>query len=104
LGILDAASLAETITDAIAQSRDPGTHPRLRRYERSRKGSDLVMQAVTGGFRYLFGSPLAPLRLARQAGLRATDHVTPLRNFFMREASGLNGDLPRLARRAPPAV
>lgn len=102
LGILDAATLAEVIVDCARRGSDPGLHPRLRRYERRRKGSDLVMQVITGGFRYLFGSPLAPARVARQAGLQMTDRLAPLRNFFMREAAGIQGELPRLAQRFPP--
>jgi len=102
LGILDAATLAEVLL--AAKGRDPGMHQLLRRYERARKGADLAMQAVTGGFRYLFGTGLAPVRMLRQAGLVLADRLQPFKNVVMRRASGLSGDLPALARRssAPP--
>jgi 2-octaprenylphenol hydroxylase len=99
LGILDAAALAEVLTVAAGQKRDLGTHALLRQYERGRKGADMGMQAVTGGFRYLFGSHLPGLRVLREAGLQITEQLPPLKNYFMRRASGLTGELPRLAQR-----
>lgn len=99
LGILDAATLAEILLIAAGQKRALGAHAQLRRYERARKGADVGMQAVTGGFRYLFGSPLPGLRVLRTAGLRLTEQLPSLKNSFMRRASGLAGELPRLAQR-----
>jgi 2-octaprenylphenol hydroxylase len=99
LGILDAATLAEVLLAAAGQKRDLGAHTVLRRYERARKGADVGMQAVTGGFRYLFGSRLPGLRALRDAGLRFTEQLPPIKNYFMRRASGLAGELPRLAQR-----
>jgi len=99
LGILDAVTLADVLTEAARARRDIGAHALLRRYERARKGADVGMQLVTGGFRYLFGSELAPLRALRAAGLRVTEGCPPLKHFFMRRASGLSGELPRLAQR-----
>lgn len=99
LGILDAAVLADTLLAAETRGRDPGDRHQLRRYERARKGADVSMQLVTGGFRYLFGADLAPVRALRAAGLALTEHLPPLKHFFMRRASGLAGELPPLARR-----
>jgi 2-octaprenylphenol hydroxylase len=99
LGILDAATLAEILLTAGGQKRDLGAHALLRRYERARKGADVSMQAVTGGFRYLFGSHLPGMRALRDAGLRFTEQLPPLKDFLMRRASGLEGELPRLAQR-----
>jgi len=99
LGILDAALLAEVLLEAAARRRDPGEHTLLRRYERARKGTDVGMQLVTGGLRYLFGSQLTPVRGLRTAGLSLTERLPVLKHFFMRRASGLEGELPRLARR-----
>jgi len=99
LGILDAAALAEILQVAGGQKRDLGAHALLRRYERARKGADVSMQAVTGGFRYLFGSRFPGLRALRDAGLQATEQLPPLKDYFMRRASGLTGELPRLAQR-----
>jgi len=98
LGFLDAAALAEVLLDA--GEKDFGAHLVLRRYERWRKGGNLSMIAVTGGFRYLFGNDLPLVSQLRNAGLEFTNSVTPMKNFIMRRASGLDGDLPKLARRA----
>ena len=85
---------------AAAQAqRDIGVHPVLRRYERARKGADVGMQFVTGGFRYLFGADWPGVRMLRQTGLALTDRLPSLKHFFMRQASGLAGELPALARR-----
>ncbi len=99
LGILDAATLAETLIAGAGAKRDLGAHALLRRYERARKGADLEMQAVTGGLRYLFGSRLPGAHVLRDAGLRLTEGLPPIKNYLMRRASGLAGELPRLAQR-----
>ena len=99
LGILDAVTLAEVLTGAARMQRDVGARSLLRRYERARKGEDVGMQLVTGGFRYLFGSEHASLRALRTAGLSITERVPLLKHFFMRRASGLSGELPKLAQR-----
>jgi 2-octaprenylphenol hydroxylase len=99
LGILDAATLAEALLAAARQQRDIGAHAVLRRYQRARKGADIGMQLVTGGFRYLFGSDWPGVRMPRQSGLALADRLPPLKHFFMRRASGFTGELPPLARR-----
>ena len=99
LGVLDAATLAETLLAAAGQKRDLGAHSGLRRYERARKGVNLGMQLTTGAFRYLFGTQLPGAQFVRAAGLRLTEHLPLLRGFFMRHASGLEGERPALARR-----
>jgi 2-polyprenylphenol 6-hydroxylase len=99
LGILDAATLAEVLLAAAGQKRDLGAHSLLRRYERARKGADVSMQAVTGGFRYLFGSRFPGVHALRNTGLRITEQLPLLKDYLMRRASGLAGELPRLAQR-----
>ena len=99
LGILDAATLAEVIRDAAASRQEIGTRRVLRRYERWRKEDNLTMLAATSGLKLLFGNTLAPLRWARNLGLTATDRFTPVKQWIMRQASGVSGELPALARR-----
>ncbi len=99
LGFLDAAALAEVLIDARARKRDIGAHAVLRRYERWRKADNLATVAVTGGFKYLFGNDLPVVRGLRNLGLDLTDRATPIKNRIIRRAAGLEGDLPRLARR-----
>jgi 2-octaprenylphenol hydroxylase len=98
LGLLDAAALAEVILDAVATGRDMGSLKVLRRYERWRKGENLLMLGIMDGFKRVFGSTLPPVRLLRNLGLNLTDVATPVKNLITRRAMGLDGDLPRLAR------
>ncbi len=97
LGLLDAAALGEVLLDARQAGRDIGGLKTLRRYERWRKGDNLLMMGVMDGFKHLFGTGWSPLRVTRNAGLTLTDHLQPVKNLIMRRAMGLEGDLPRLA-------
>ncbi|MDX1654232.1 MAG: UbiH/UbiF/VisC/COQ6 family ubiquinone biosynthesis hydroxylase, partial [Candidatus Competibacteraceae bacterium] len=98
LGLLDAAALAEVLGQALAEARDPGALGVLRRYERWRKGDNLLTMGTMDIFKRLFGNQLAPVRWLRNAGLLLTDAATPMKNQLARRAMGLTGDLPRLAR------
>ena len=98
LGLLDAAALAEVVSDAARAGRDIGDHGVLRRYERWRKGDNLAMIFALDGFKRLFSNDVAPLPMMRNAGLRAVERFTPLKHAFVRRAMGLSGDLPILAR------
>lgn len=91
LGIQDAWTLAAITLDAHGRGRDFGARAWLRRYERARKGEDVGMQLVTGGFRYLFGSAWPGAQLLRTASLRVTEQLPLLKHFFMRQASGPSG-------------
>ena len=99
LGYLDAATLAEVLLDAAGQKKDIGALPVLRRFERWRKGENMAMLAVTGGFKQLFSNNLPGVRELRNVGLNLTNAAAPIKNLIMRRASGLEGDLPKLARR-----
>ncbi len=98
LGVLDAACLAEVLEDGRARGRNAGHYLTLRRYERWRKGENLLMQAAMDGFKGLFGSQLMLLRMVRGIGLNLTDSAMPAKKLFMRRAMGLAGDLPAAAR------
>ena len=98
LGLLDAAALAEVITEAQRKGRDIGDLGVLRRYERWRKGDNLAMIFALDGFKRLFSNDIAGVSMLRNAGLRAVDRFTPLKHAFVRRAMGLSGDLPLLAR------
>lgn len=98
LGLLDAAALAEVLLEATAQGRDVGAFGVLRRYERWRKGDNLLMLGAMDGFKRLFGSTLPPVRWLRGLGLTLADAAGPVKHLLARRAMGLAGDLPRLAR------
>jgi 2-octaprenylphenol hydroxylase len=102
LGLLDAATLAEVVLEARDRQRDIGSLPVLRRYERWRRGDNLLMMSIMDGFNHLFSNRLPVLGWVRNLGLTAVDVARPAKDRLMRHAMGLAGDLPALARR--PAV
>ena len=83
---------------ALAKEADLGSITVLRRYERWRKGDNLTMVAALEGIRQLFGNRLIPLRWLRTKGLQLTNAATLVKRLIMRQAMGLSGDLPKLAR------
>ncbi|MGH8458229.1 MAG: UbiH/UbiF/VisC/COQ6 family ubiquinone biosynthesis hydroxylase [Nevskiales bacterium] len=98
LGLLDVAALVEVLSEARKENRDTGELRVLQRYERWRRGDNLVMTAATDGLKRLFGSTHPLLKFARNHGLGLVNATTPLKNLFIRHAMGLAGDLPALVR------
>ncbi len=98
LGLLDAAALAEVVTEAQARGKDAGGVPVLRRYERWRRGDNQLMMSAMDAFNLLFSNTRPPLRWARNLGLSLMDTAGPAKDVLMRHAMGLEGDLPALAR------
>ncbi len=101
LGIRDVAALAEIVIDQRRLGLDIGDDPPLRRYQEWRRLDTLLLAAVTDGLNRLFSNSLPPLRLARDFGLAAVNHLPPLKRFLMRDAMGITGTLPRLLRGLP---
>lgn len=98
LGIRDVAALAETIVDARRLGLDIGEESVLARYERWRRLDALLLASATDGLNRLFSNVLPPLKAARDLGLAAVARMPALKRFFMRQAMGITGELPRLAR------
>ena len=98
LGLLDAAALAEVIISAQQRRRPLASLATLRRYERWRKGDNLLMLNALDGFKHLFGNNLTWLQPIRAFGLNAVHQALPLKNTIIRHAIGLSGDLPQRAK------
>ncbi|GAB6388653.1 2-octaprenyl-3-methyl-6-methoxy-1,4-benzoquinol hydroxylase [Stutzerimonas marianensis] len=98
LGLLDAAVLAEVLVAAVARGADPGDLRVLSRFERRRMPQNLAMMAAMEGFERLFQADALPLRWLRNAGLKGVQAMPQARALFVRQALGLTGDLPALAR------
>lgn len=101
LGIADAAALAEVLFDAHLADRDIGGSRTLRRYERWRKGENLLTLGLMDGLQKLFAQRNPALRFFRGAGLTATDRIGWLKEELAARAMGTHGDLSRLARGLP---
>jgi 2-octaprenylphenol hydroxylase len=89
LGLHDVEVLAGEIAGAAARGLDPGDLQVLRRYQRQRKGDNLLMMAAMDGFKRLFGTRSLPLRLLRNTGLKGASALTPVKHQIMRHAMGL---------------
>jgi 2-octaprenylphenol hydroxylase len=103
LGLLDAAALSELICAASGVREDPGAQAVLRRYERWRKSEiEPVALAIDGFNRYL-AHGVGPLSRIAQRGLALVNRTDEAKRFFITRALGLDGELPKVARR-PPSV
>ncbi|MCB1679707.1 MAG: UbiH/UbiF/VisC/COQ6 family ubiquinone biosynthesis hydroxylase [Halioglobus sp.] len=89
LGLRDVAVLAQEIVAGRARGTGPGQLELLRRYQRRRKGENLLMMAAMDGFKHLFEGEALPLRWLRNAGMRGVDRLGPLKRRLMRHAMGL---------------
>jgi 2-octaprenyl-6-methoxyphenol hydroxylase len=98
LGLKDVAALAEVLTEAVRNGEDIGSETVLERYAAWRRFDNVMLAAATDVFVRLFSNDIAPIRALRGAGIAVTNLIAPARKFFMREAGGAVGDLPRLLR------
>ena len=98
IGLLDAAALAETIIEAANKDKDIADIATLKRYEQMRRNENLKMMTVMDVFYQVFSNEIAPIKFLRNLGLGLAERVLPAKNLVMRNAMGLEGSLPKLAR------
>ena len=98
MGLRDVAALAEAIIDAARLGIDIGALSVLERYQRWRRFDTMAMGVATDGLNRLFSNNSDVLRLARDVGLGVVDRLPNLKEFFIREAAGLTGDVPKLLK------
>jgi 2-octaprenyl-6-methoxyphenol hydroxylase len=98
LGLKGAAALAEVLVDALRLGEDIGSEAVLERYAAWRRFDTMMLSVGMDAFVRLFSNDNPLLRLVRGAGLATVNRVGPARRFFMQEAGGAVGDLPRLLR------
>lgn len=98
LGFLDAAVLAEVLHHAAGRGERLADERVLSRYERRRMPHNLALMAAMEGFERLFQADPLPLRWLRNTGLKMVDQSSEAKAMFVRQAMGLTGDLPQLAR------
>ena len=89
LGLQDVAVLAEEILSGHACGVSPGQLELLRRYQRRRKGENLMMMTAMDSFKRLFEQQSLPLRWLRNTGMRFVGQMRPLKQQLMRHAMGL---------------
>lgn len=98
LGLKGAAALAEVLVDALRLGEDIGSEVVLERYAAWRRFDTVTLSAGMDAFVRLFSNDHPLLRLVRGVGMAAVNRVAPARRFFMHEAGGAVGDLPRLLK------
>ncbi len=98
LGFLDAAVLAEELLRAYERGERLADERVLSRFERRRMPHNLALMAAMEGFERLFQADPLPLRWLRNSGLKWVEQMPEAKALFVRQALGLSGDLPELAR------
>ena len=98
LGLKGAAALAEVIVEASRLGEDIGSEAVLERYAGWRRFDTNTLAAGMDAFVWLFSNDNPLIRLVRGVGMAAINRIGPARRFFMHEAGGAVGDLPRLLR------
>ncbi len=96
LGLRDVAALTEVLVEGARLGLDLGDAALLARYQRWRGLDNLMVSLATDGLTRLFGVPGRTAAAVRRAGLGAVQRMPVLKRFFMDEARGEAGDLPRL--------
>jgi len=96
--IVTAFGSVETAVEAMRLGEDIGSEAVLERYAAWRRFDTVTLSAGMDAFVRLFSNDNPLLRLARGAGMAAVNRIGPARRFFMTEAGGAVGDLPRLLK------
>jgi 2-octaprenyl-6-methoxyphenol hydroxylase len=98
MGLKDAAALAQVLVEAVRLGEDLGGGAVLERYARWRRFDNTTLALGFDAFVHLFSNDNPLVRLARGVGIGVVNRIAPARRFFMHEAGGAVGDLPRLLR------
>ncbi|MCW3834917.1 FAD-dependent monooxygenase [Sphingomonas canadensis] len=96
VGFRDVATLVEVLVEGKRLGMDLGDGQLLARYQRWRGLDTFMVAAATDGLTRLFGIPGRAPAAVRRFGLSAVDKLPPLKRFFMSEARGESGDVPKL--------
>ncbi|MGB8813575.1 MAG: FAD-dependent monooxygenase [Paracoccaceae bacterium] len=96
LGLRDVGALAQVLIEAHRRGEDIGAEDVLTRYQQWRRFDSTALALGMDAVNRLFSNDNLILRMGRDAGLGIVNAFPSLRRRFIRQAAGLNGDLPRL--------
>lgn len=96
IGLRDVAALVEIVVETRRLGLDIGSEVVLERYQQWRRFDGVMSAFAMDGMNRLFASEVPLVREVRDFGLRLVDRLPPLKEFFVREAAGLNGNVPLL--------
>ncbi|MBX2838179.1 MAG: UbiH/UbiF/VisC/COQ6 family ubiquinone biosynthesis hydroxylase [Gammaproteobacteria bacterium] len=98
LGLLDAGALAEVIMASRTKGHDIGDLQWLERYERWRRGDNAIMIQALDSIHKAFNPQPQVFQQLRSLALSTVNKTAPVKELLMRQAMGLTGDLPQLAK------
>ncbi len=98
LGLRDVAALTEVLVDGMRLGLDFGDPQLLTRYERWRSIDTLMVAMATDSLNRLFSIPGKTASAVRRFGMSLVQRTRPAKAFFMAEARGESGALPRLLK------
>lgn len=96
LGLRDVAALAQVVVEAARRGEDIGSPVTLDAYQRWRRFDSTALALGMDTVNRLFSNDNPILRAGRDIGLGVVNAMPGLRRRFIRQAAGLQGDLPRL--------
>ncbi|MFY7837460.1 MAG: FAD-dependent monooxygenase [Novosphingobium sp.] len=100
VGLRDVAALVEVLADGVRLGLDVGDAQLLAHYERWRAADTFMVATATDVLTRLFGIPGKVPSAIRRLGMAGVQRAAPLKRWFMDEARGMSGDLPKLLRAA----
>lgn len=101
LGLRDVGALAEVLVHAARRGEDIGSAVVLEEYQRWRRFDSTALALGMDAVNRLFSNDNPVLRLGRDLGLGLVNALPGLRRRFIRQAAGLDGELPRLLQGKP---
>lgn len=101
IGLRDVAALVEIVFGTRRLGLDFGVETALERYQKWRRFDGVMSAFAMDGINRLFTGDSLFVRELRGFGLRLVDRLPPLKAFFVKEAAGVNGDVPLLMQGKP---
>ncbi len=98
LGLRDVGCLVEVLSEGMRLGLDPGDAQLLARYERWRSLDSVSVMATTDALVRIFGIPGRLPSMVRRLGMGLIQRSGWMKRFFMDEARGMSGQLPKLLK------
>ncbi len=98
LGLRDAAALAEVVGEALHLGMDFGALDVGENYQAWRRFDNLTAAFMMDALNRLFSNNSPTVRHIRDLGLALVENSPAAKRFFINEAAGLSGKLPKLMR------
>lgn len=98
LGLRDVATLTEVLVDGMRLGLEFADTQLLERYARWRSVDTLMVAMSTDTLNRLFSIPGKAASAVRRIGMGMVQRTAPAKAFFMAEARGESGDLPKLLK------